>query len=152
MTNELQAQNFNYVYLHVDPETQEVVYVGMGTVSRAWDVKTREVKDNHYQWLQGLLKKGYVPSEWVSIEYKQLSREDAYNKELELIHMFGPKFNSSASWAASKYTPEDVRLWMKLREEGKTYKEITLATGVSEMVIYRALSGQTAAYRNVVNG
>lgn len=148
----LQKNKYNYVYLHVHPETQEVVYVGMGTAERAWEVKRREVKVDHYQWILELLSKGYIPSDWVQIELQGLDRKEAQEKETELINLLGPRFNTSASWAAKKYTPDDVRHWMDLRKQGLTYKEIQDKTQAPAMVVMRALKGHTAAYRSIVNG
>ena len=148
---DLQKTDRNYVYMHVDPTTGEVVYVGLGVGSRAWDIRTRDVNQNHYVWLQSQLETGFIPTDWVVVEFRNLSRLEAQERELELIHQLGPKFNVSGSWAAKKYSLDDVKNWKVLRETGLTYKEIGMKTGVGEMVIYRALSGQTAAYRSALN-
>ena len=84
-----------YVYLHIDPINQNIVYVGKGKNGRAWDVtRCRNQHPEHQKWMIGLTKQGYIPEDWVKIIDKNLSEELAYSKEKEYLHSFGcPVYN-----------------------------------------------------------
>lgn len=79
-----------YVYLHTDPRTQEVVYVGKGKHGRAWDV-TRCRTDNkeHQNWMLELSELGFIPTDWVSILYKNHTENGALQLEKEYLHLHG---------------------------------------------------------------
>ena len=93
-----------YIYQHVDPETNEIVYVGQGKKHRAWVMGTmRNHKINnlqyghrnrdHNNWMEGLIDKGYLPCDWVKIYSKQQSKEDSSINEINLIKQLNPKYN-----------------------------------------------------------
>jgi len=99
----LQINNDYYIYRHVDPTDHRLVYVGLGTGSRAWAMGTyRSTKDARYgrragehdAWMNSLMQKGFLPSDWVHIVEKQLTKEDAHKLELELIKTNQPIYNS----------------------------------------------------------
>lgn len=70
------------VYLHKNPKTKEVFYVGIGRECRAYNFKFR----NSY-W------KNYVDSNGVEVDiiYRGLSLDEARKKEVELIKKYGRK-------------------------------------------------------------
>lgn len=87
--------NVYYVYLHTDPSTKEVVYVGKGTGGRAWDVtRARGGHREHQAWMQRLMVEGYIPSDWVTVLGKSLTQEQAFSLEKQYLYDYGHvKFN-----------------------------------------------------------
>jgi len=149
-----------YVYVHRDPNTGGVVYIGMGQGSRAWMMRNSggdrarygHRREAHYRWFQELEAEGYTLADIVEIVQSGLSKSDALALEEQLIAKEGYTnlFNvSPEDRAGLSLIPEliqDARAW---REEGLTYKEIGIVLGVSTMTIHRALNGQTKGYLNV---
>jgi hypothetical protein len=81
-----------YVYLHCDPVSNEIVYVGKGCYGRAWDVTRNRVgHPEHLAWLKQLSAKGYLPSDWVEIISKNLSEAEAFSLEKQTLHMVGTR-------------------------------------------------------------
>tara|TARA_R110000737_G_scaffold2863_2_gene7923 strand:+ start:37 stop:1008 length:972 start_codon:yes stop_codon:yes gene_type:complete len=68
------------VYLHKNPKTNEVFYVGIGTEKRPFDFKNR-----NFFWRNYYLKHGIK----VCIIERGLSIEEAYLKEVKLITLYG---------------------------------------------------------------
>lgn len=152
MLEELKKQDIYYVYVHVDPETGVVMYVGMGSLERAWTIRPRTYNNSHLLWLYEQMNKGYLPNDWVAIEFKGLTRAEALANEQLLIKQLGPKFNCTNSWSAKKYSEEEIKIWIKLRAESKTFKAISDERKVSPMVVMRALNGTTHAYKHLTTG
>lgn len=69
-----------YVYGHYKADTGELFYIGKGTGQRAWHTKGRNDR-----WKKIVAKHGLV----VEILVDNLSEEDAYAKEIELIAEIG---------------------------------------------------------------
>jgi len=90
-----------YVYEHYDPDTDEIVYVGMGSLGRAWsfaDTGTAARRGNrppeHATWAYALCDRGISPEDFVRVTDSGLSREDALALERDRILELGyPKFN-----------------------------------------------------------
>jgi hypothetical protein len=53
-------KNLHYVYLHIDPRTSQVVYVGKGTGDRAWHIHNRSPK--HKEWVNILKSLNLEPT------------------------------------------------------------------------------------------
>lgn len=84
-----------YVYRHIHPESKETVYVGKGCYGRAWDVtRNRTGNPEHVAWCKKLCEVGYIPQDWVVIDRRGLTEEQAFSIEKERLHTYGcPKFN-----------------------------------------------------------
>lgn len=78
-TNTTTSNNF-YVYGHYRADTDELFYIGKGSKKRAWDAYKRNP-----HWKNVVHKHDYV----VKILYDNLTEEDAYTKEAELIDEAG---------------------------------------------------------------
>lgn len=121
--------NQYYVYKHVDPETKELMYVGMGKGSRAYATKTVKVKQaayghrspEHAFHLEALLKDGYLPHEWIEFVERSLTKRQALKIEKEL------------------------------RDQGLSYKNIGKQMKCSTMVAYRILNNQSPNYTELLN-
>ena len=125
----------NYVYKHVCPDTGEVVYVGIGTGSRAWSSGKgtgRKHTSNslrtieHADWLNGHLNNGVSPVEFIACN---VSRPEALEIEREHIAKHSPRFNKIGTKgygeSRSSITKEQAIKCRQLRDEGLSYKAIT---------------------------
>jgi len=100
-----------YVYAHCDPrmvrkgesgQIDHVVYVGKGTRARAW-VDARLNSPDHRRWLRDLQNDGFSPDEFVRIEKRKLTSDQAFEFERELIAFYREKgallFNKEKGWS-----------------------------------------------------
>lgn len=144
-----QEGSIHYVYLHTDPRSKEVMYVGSGTKERAWvySATTRNNPD-HLAWCIELQHLGYTPDEWVSIELRTRDKEQVLAWERKLIVDLDPDFNRTNrrwDWCLT-LSEEQLAAARKYRAEGYSYKIIAREVGTSTMTIYRALNGRTKGY------
>jgi Holliday junction resolvasome RuvABC DNA-binding subunit len=110
-----------YVYQHIDPETGEILYIGMGSYERAWLCRGSNRKKNHQERLNELFSLGYTMQDVVSILASYLSKEAALSLELTKIEKFKPKFNnySNPNWKyPSKFADEVITMVKALKEMG----------------------------------
>jgi hypothetical protein len=138
--------NKYYWYKHVDPDTQEVVYVGHGSGGRAWQCGSSHSplrSKEHCKWADELLERGVTPDEWVEIGDRGISKEEAKETELQLIHELKPKFNKSIRYPGLKFTAELYDIAVALRKGGCSYKTIADEIGLSVMVVHRGLTGKS---------
>ena len=144
--NYLPNEYIYYVYKHVDPRTDDLIYIGHGCRGRAWihgSKKTCLRSQEHLDHLEDMTSDGFIPSEWVKIEIQGLSKSDACQLEQELIRDLNPRYNKPQGKHLLKLTPEDYLLCKELRETGMYYNQIADEVGVSTMTVYRALNNQT---------
>jgi len=59
ITKSQKYKNKHYVYLHIDPRTCQVVYIGKGTRLRAWHIHNRS--DKHVKWFDELKSLNIIP-------------------------------------------------------------------------------------------
>ena len=89
-------ENIFYVYMHVDPDSKEVLYIGMGQGSRAYATKTVKINTTRYghrspehaKHLDDLLDKGYLPHEWITFIKRGLHKQDALLLEKDSIEKY----------------------------------------------------------------
>jgi hypothetical protein len=76
----------HYVYYHIDPKSNELVYIGKGSGGRAWQCSpTDRHNDLHYDWIKNLIEEGYTPDDFVQIITKNISSEEAHKIESKMI-------------------------------------------------------------------
>lgn len=130
----------NYVYVHRDPTTGQVVYVGMGQRHRAWTcgAQSNSRQDDHGAWMDGLLSDGFTPDQWVEIVAKGLTRSEALKLEKELIDEYGydTLFNRDMKGPRVFVTDEVLAL----REQGLSYQDIAAKVGCSTMTVWRHIN------------
>ena len=140
-----QKNNF-YVYLHVDPLTQEVVYVGKGKNGRAWDVtRCRNSHKEHQEWMLELTYKGFIPTDWVSIISKNLTENEAFSEEKKYLYENGTlRFNrqSGERQHQAKMTNEQALEAFSLVKAGWKHKDVAAKFGVSRAAISMLVSGK----------
>jgi hypothetical protein len=129
-----------YVYQHIDPDTQQVVYIGKGCGGRAWDVtRCRSQNKDHQDWMVSLCQKGFVPSDWVIICHKNLSEAESFLKETEWFHLNGqPKFNRTSGEKnhQSKLTDSQAReIFTLTKTTNQTHKNIAKDYNVSRAAV-----------------
>lgn len=132
-----------YIYLHNDPETNENVYIGHGNNSRAWLIGPTFRSEEHQKWLENLLNTGYDLSEIVTIGHKGLTKQQAREHELYLIHKWKPRFNKSIRYSGLKFTPEKYDKAKILREQGLSYNKIAKELELAPMTVHRGMSGKS---------
>lgn len=130
-----------YIYTHLNPETKEVFYVGLGKKNRAWNPSGR----NNF-WQNYVNKYGYE----VEIIAENLTRKQAAKIEMELIAKLGRKqldeggtlVNRSTGGEGSiGYThTEEFKREMSKKRKGKTKKPHSQAT---KDKLSQALKGKT---------
>lgn len=149
-----------YVYLHIHPETEEVVYVGHGTNERAWRctaLKTTTTEDSiyghrsreHADWCQALILEGYVPNDWVQIIERSLDKTYACKLEQKLIREIKPKFNKAMGQKLLKLNKKQLEKAENMRSQGYFYTNIADELKVATMTVWRALNGKN---QNTPNG
>jgi hypothetical protein len=132
----------HYVYYHIDPRTDEIVYVGHGSYERAWVCRTtgpgRSIE--HATWCKELMGAGYTPQDWVRIHIWSLSKDKAKKLEAIKIKEDAPRFNQSMG-APKKLDPDQIKEAEYLRDDaGWMYNEIAEKLGVSTMTVWRAIN------------
>lgn len=77
-----------YTYAHVDGN--DIVYVGKGSGGRAWEIDGRQKE--HAEWMINQIELNKRQS-MVDIIDDNLSSQDAFNREFDLIQEYKPIFN-----------------------------------------------------------
>lgn len=139
----------NYVYFHIHPETNEIFYVGHGTLERAWVTRgnlnrvSGGLRSNeHAKFLQLLIDDGFLPNDWVHIVERNLSKSDACVLEQKLIREKSPQFNKPIGEKLLKLTKDQLDLAVEERAHGRFYKDIADQFGVSPMCMWRNINGR----------
>lgn len=151
----------HYVYVHVDPRTGVVRYVGKGTAGRAWacgwsssqsdEGRRGNRTEEHQSWISDLLSKGYTPGDWVKIVEQNMTNEAAKKLERKMLSeatrpelLFNLLDTSHRCTAMSKEQFDEA---VQLREKGMSYQSVADEVGTTAMSVYRALNGQTKGYQ-----
>ena len=131
-------QQLYYVYTHVCPVTGEELYIGHGTGARAWNYREYSSRSpEHEAYLSKLFADGYLPTDWVIIQEKGLTKADAIIMESALIALANPKFNKAHKPMYSvrnkvQNTGEEIcRFAYMLHEMGYGYQRIAFLMGAS---------------------
>ncbi len=136
-----------YVYSHVDPETKEIKYLGIGQYDRAWSVRKNNRKASHCDWLKEQYNKGYTLADIVVIELKGLTKKEVLEIEMNRIKQLKPVFNELSNpdhWQRGRKQTEETSLFAKaLHEMGYGYQRVAYLMGGNKnnhMSIKRMLS------------
>lgn len=147
-------KKYFYIYKHIDPETEEVVYVGMGSCGRAWSIGYTNKpgynghrSNGHVSWYQSLEDKGYTLWDIVKEHKRNLSKDEALLEEKKLIEELSPRFNCNLGLNSLKVTKEMVSCANEMRKNNTSWKEISMSLGISVMTIWRACNGHTKNMR-----
>lgn len=128
-----------YVYIHKDPETENVIYVGSGTKDRAWHFRVSMSRSKeHTSYLNKLSAQGYIPSDWVEIISRNLSKGDGKKLEIELIERYNPIFNKNHKGAGkSVKNPNLIKEAKDLKNKGIVGIAAAEILGISIMTTWR---------------
>lgn len=128
----------HYVYQHRDPHSGEVVYLGSGTQERAWATRKSFRRGAHFDWIQNLILEGFVPSDWVEVVAKGLSKEEAHALERHFLLSCVPEFNRTAFGDAhpnSRLSSESAQEIFRRAWGGASYTQLALEFGVSKSTV-----------------
>lgn len=127
-----------YVYIHKDPQTNGIKYVGMGQGQRAWMMRNSGGESpkyghrskEHFLWFKELEKNGYTLDQVVEVLYKGLGKQDALLIEKALIEKCNGEgadlFNKDSSVSRMTYPPVLRDIVRKDREvSGLSYKKLS---------------------------
>lgn len=141
-----------YTYMHIEPDTMNIVYIGVGTKDRAYTTRsTQRSNKEHVQWLRQMETAGYTPDEYVIILDKYRDREQALTEERDLIEEHQPRFNKIGvtphHWCMT-FSPEEVKMIKDLRAEGISYAQIARELGRSATGVWRIANDKSKGYIN----
>lgn len=134
--------SYYYVYGHMHPETEKFVYIGHGSRGRAWIHGSRRTvlrSQDHLDFLEGLNLAGYLPTDWVVIFNRGLTKKVACEIERSLIKNYNPMFNKPQGVYTRVMSKEDVDRAKELRKQGLSYAKIGDELKVSTMTARRAV-------------
>ncbi len=138
-----------YVYHHIDPETKEILYVGIGQYDRAWCVRGNNRNKQHEAYLKELFLKGFTLNDIVYVYANMLSKKEAMEIEAKQVDKYRPQFNKLLNknhWSKSRQkTPEMCLFGKTLKEMGYGYQRIAYLMGAEQpknhvMAIKRMIS------------
>jgi hypothetical protein len=130
-----------YVYHHINPRTNEVIYIGSGMAERAWAYYWAYSRQKeHTDYLKELSEDGYLPCDWVVIIRRGMTREEARSLEKEEIIQHKPRLNKHKGYGSFR-DPEQAKEMLALRNTGLSFKKIAAAMGVTTMTAWRACNG-----------
>jgi hypothetical protein len=143
-----------YVYIHKDPTTGAIRYVGMGRGQRAWMLRNSGKKgaslyghrsEEHWEWFLNLEQLGLTLEDIVVILHKTLSKKRARELESQMVEEIGYErlFNKQPGKELLKLGEDDWLFARLLRTYGMSYAKIAKALGVATMTVYRGLKGGT---------
>ena len=93
--------------------------------------------------MMDLTTEGYIPTDWVEVTDKGLTKSDACILEQELIRKHAPTFNAAMGKKLLKLSKRSVETAKRLRLEYKlSYSKIADKLNSSTMTIWRALNGK----------
>lgn len=128
-------QNLYYVYTHRHPETREIFYVGMGQKSRAWDSSTRN--RDHKKVLLDYMLQGYIPEDFVQIEARNLTFDEARNLEKETL-MALPN-DGLVNKVLARLSKAELGEIASLYDSGLSYTDIADRLGIDRKCVAVAL-------------
>jgi hypothetical protein len=149
-----------YVYIHFDPRTNEILYIGMGQGSRAYALKTSKTNNIHYihrsqehsNHLEELMILGWLPHEWIKFPKRNLPKYEALKIEKELIKNLKPKYNRKYGIKSLKFNKIDVLKIKELRRQGLFYTQIAKEMNCSPMVAHRIVNDLSPRYKELFYG
>ncbi len=151
-----------YVYIHVDPATKEVLYVGKGTRHRAWVYQESKWTKNekyrsqpHLRRLCKLVRDGFLPGDWVKIVERSLTNRQALDREKEYIKKLSPTYNAKFGTGYTKLTLAKLKRGISLYKKGIQTAEIARRLGVTHTIIYNSIVNPSPRYlemREELNG
>jgi len=152
--------NSYYVYLHHDPDTKDLLYVGMGQGSRAYT--TRHSTDNvtnyghrspeHAARMFDLMQRGYLPHEWTSFPHRNMTKSQALEKERELIKTLKPLYNRKHGVATLKFNLDDIKNILYMWDNNTPQKVIADKMNCSLMSINRIINNKSIRYEEMILG
>jgi len=95
----------------------------------------------HTKWCESLVLEGYLPSDWVTIISRNMTKKEACALEQAYIREFDPMFNQPLGQKLLKMTKDDLSKSRDMRSQGYSFQQIAQEIGVAVMTVHRALTG-----------
>lgn len=134
----------HYVYYHIDPKTNKLMYIGKGSGGRAWQCSpTDRHNKKHYDWIKALLEEGYTPEDFVQIVTKDVSCSEALIIESKMIRRWKPEFNNLGVAIDTCLDEKQQKRVIQLREQNISYDRIAQELGVAAMTVHRFYKQRT---------
>ena len=118
--------NHFYCYMYVDPATGVPFYVGKGQRSRAWSYTAH----SHNKWLMSKLddiRNNYKSKEFVVVVEENLTEEQAFEMEEELVNKYGKRFDGGILWniadGGARGAKNTGMTWTHSEETKQKYKD-----------------------------
>lgn len=137
----------HYVYKHINPKTNELLYIGHGRGERAWRYSNNgdwsrygHRSPEHAAYLFQLQLEGYIATDWTVVLHKCLSKTQACEIEQQLIRDLKPELNKPVGKGLLKLTGDSLKEAIKLRNSGVSYELIAKTLDISTMTVWRTLN------------
>lgn len=125
-------KNIYYLYEHRDPKTNKIVYIGMGTGSRAWacgasSSTSRDI--DHKVWIEERYKEGYTMGDITIVTTTLLTKKEAFKMEYSLIQKYKPIFNKLSNpdvFRCKKFSAEMAKVAYTLWQDGVPYYKLPI--------------------------
>lgn len=134
----------HYVYVHEDPRTGDIRYVGCGTGQRAWMISTTSGNrcyghrtKEHFDWYMELESFGFLMSDIVRVVVRELSKAEAKKFEKSLIEENKDSLFNIHRGAGSMMNKDKIMEAKDLRADGLTFKKIAAITNTDPMTAWR---------------
>ena len=131
-----------YVYSYRD-EDNKTVYVGKGRGDRAWKTNRVGGEAEHcaerLEWKEEQLSKGRLPCDWVVIEQRGLTSEEALEAEKALTNALQPLLNKTNVIHTPFWTAERVDAVVNEARKGISGSEIARRLEITHSTVCRKL-------------
>ena len=122
-----------YVYEHRHPKTLEIVYIGVGKLDRAWTCRGGNRSKEHFEFIYVMQMDGYTLQDIVSIREQGLPKQEAFERERNLIDELRPKYNKLSNkdhWQGNRKFEVETCIFAKnLHDMGYGYQRIAFLLG-----------------------
>mgnify|MGYP000256469045 CR=1 FL=1 len=143
-----------YVYEYVDPDTNKPFYVGKGQRSRAWSF-TGHTHNKFLMLKLDKIRQKFSSNQFVIVVEENLTEEEAFNKEIELIQKYGKKIEGGLLFNVNDggYQPPNQRgkTWKLSEDTKKKIKESWTKERREQMSTYSKNYKRTKEWCNKIS-
>lgn len=133
---------YQLVYKHKDPRTDEVFYIGSGTLDRPWDLHKAR-KQDHKNHLIDICSSGYTMADVTELVLITEDKNNAKEVERVLIQDHKPaqnKLSNPEHHKAVKENSYDMGGIREMHKQGASYSAIGKAHNIAAMTAWRLIN------------